>query len=345
MSATLPLPLLALTCAASAGRAPEPQEALLEPAAPTAAAATAAAPAVHELFADAAYPQRVLRSPHDSSPATCLAKRGCDSKSIPVATVKSDGLRDLATSFNSLPIGPEEFVHAAMAAQNISPPESLSYPDALVPLLGRRVWRSTKRVVLGSRRPVFVKPLSGRPFTGYVHDVRRWAIDYDPMTWQQERLMRTLPDSTPLWCSEPVSFLSEWRYFVLDGQVIGSAPCDEFGAASTVVPDEAMLARAIELMRATPSAPVGYAITMGVLADGMTVLVSVCDVYRLRSCAPDVAPTDYVRLMWARWRQIVRDSALVTLRDQLQVGLPPLATATSSSPYSTTLVREKAIAS
>ncbi len=284
---------------------------------------------VHEL-PETDLPCRVVRAVNDNSPAVWGIKRACGIHAIPIEAVGVNVLDHPETDLTGLPIGPAEFVHAVMRARCIRPPDRLSYPETLMPLLGRRLWRSTRRMAHGSRRPIFIKPVHGNPFAGYVADSRRWAIDYTPHNWQQERLLRALPESTPLWCSEPVRFVSERRYFVLEGQVIGSMRTD-CGYPSAPTPDEAVLAHAIELMAKELSTPVGYAITLGVLEDGMTVLVGVNDVYRLGAFPAAVPPTDYLRLLWARWRQIRRDSVLVDVRDQL-IGRPGPAKPAISNP-------------
>lgn len=101
-------------------------------------------------------------------------------------------------------------VHRALKRLNKGVPAPLDYPAALRGYLHRSVCRTTLGKVLASTQRVFVKPVEPKIFTGFV--------------WEgpKGQFIRTagLPNETEVWISEAVEFLSEYRVFVLDGQIL-----------------------------------------------------------------------------------------------------------------------------
>lgn len=76
-----------------------------------------------------------------------------------------------------------------------------------------------------------------------------------------------------VWCSEKVRFISEWRLWVLHGEILGLTP---YKGRWDVFPDVNILRRSVE---AYTSAPAGYAIDFGITDEGKTLLVEVSDGY------------------------------------------------------------------
>lgn len=114
-------------------------------------------------------------------------------------------------------IGPEVavlgFVGDALAAlKKIGAPEPkpIDYPEALESFRGRRIWQSTlDAVAVGT----FVKPMrhklfTGRVWTGSVADriATEGALGVEP--------------NEPVWCSEVVEFVAEFRAFVLEDRLL-----------------------------------------------------------------------------------------------------------------------------
>ena len=96
--------------------------------------------------------------------------------------------------------------------------------------------------------------------------------------------------------SEYVLFDSEWRVFVVNGEIIGLS---HYQGDHFVYPDSTTIKSAISEFK---SAPAGYGIDFGVLSNGQTVLVEANDGYSLGSYS--LNSVDYTRLLEARWAEL-----------------------------------------
>lgn len=173
---------------------------------------------------------------------------------------------------------------------------SLDYPDELRAYLGREIWHTTIDRILADRvrRPVFVKPVREKRFTGIV---LRTADDCPKLSYCSE--------NEPVICSEVVDFQREWRVFVRYGKVLDVRPY--FGDWRQQY-DSAVIQRAISDFT---SAPAAYAMDFGVTSDGRTLLVEVNDGYAVGSYG--LSALDYARFLSARWCE------LVGIRDECDV--------------------------
>lgn len=99
-----------------------------------------------------------------------------------------------------------------------------------------------------------------------------------------------------VWCSEKVNFISEWRLWVLRGEIIGLTP---YAGRWDVFPDQNVLKAAAGAYRHSPAA---YALDFGVTDKGKTLLVEASDGLALRSFGLD--PVKYVRFLAARWQEL-----------------------------------------
>lgn len=201
----------------------------------------------------------------------------------------------------ALPVGSVEFVREAMRMAGVQEPASLTYPVELEDLLGRRIDLMPVGKVRGTK---FVKPTSTKLFTGFVWRESARDSDYDEHDLEQLQALRTLPGDTLVWVSEPVRFVCEWRYYVLDGREIGAARYDSDGDDDAREPSRDVLLAAIEAMSGSSGAPAAYAVDLGVLDTGETVLVEVNDAWAIGLYGRSLEPRDYLRFLANRWRQI-----------------------------------------
>lgn len=220
------------------------------------------------------------------------------------AFVAEDGFRQLglevepfeAPSLETLPLTADTLVQGyvgvvqrALERLGVEPPFVPDFPDPLLAFTGRRIRRSTLGEVRGDDRPVFVKPYRDqKAFTGYVRgrDVQDLARSAH------------LSDEFPVWTSEVVTFVSEWRCFVLRGVCIGVRPYVQ--DHRTPVPDLSLVEACIDAYG--PAAPAGYSIDLGRTADGRTLLVEVNDGYSLAAYGLPAVP--YAQLLEARWTEM-----------------------------------------
>ncbi|MGB1217847.1 MAG: ATP-grasp domain-containing protein, partial [Saprospiraceae bacterium] len=109
-------------------------------------------------------------------------------------------------------LGSIQFVEQALEYLNIEMPQPLDYPEELQEFLGRKIWISTINEIAGNPENwnVFVKPRGfAKKFTGrYIQSTKDLVGCGD------------LKMNTPVWVSEPKSFVAEWRVFVRYGRVL-----------------------------------------------------------------------------------------------------------------------------
>lgn len=164
----------------------------------------------------------------------------------------------------------------------------MDYPGELNAYLGRRVWRTTIDRILADAqaRPVFVKPIREKRFTGMI---LRKASDCPKLSY--------CSDNEPVYCSEVVEFMREWRVFVRYGQILDVRP---YYGEWQYCYDSAVIERAVEDFA---SAPAGYAKDFGVTTDGRTLLVEVNDGFSIGCYG--LKAIDYAKLLSARWCELV----------------------------------------
>lgn len=205
---------------------------------------------------------------------------------------------------STLPITPDTpvvggvgTVMAALRGMGIDPPVHLTTPRCLEPFLGRRCWRSTLREVREAGVfPIFIKPYEDtKRFTGLV--LRSAAeIDTIPRLENEE----PLHDSYEVLAQEPVTFLSEWRVFVVRGRVVGTAL---HSGDPLLFPNAHVIRQALG---AYVSPLDGYCADFGVTDDGRTLLVEVNEGYSLGS--GHLKANLYASLLKARWEQMTTDT-------------------------------------
>ena len=132
---------------------------------------------------------------------------------------------------------------------------------------------------------MFIKPVEEKTAPGIV--LNTWA-DLEDYKNQD-------PDSE-IYCSEVVNFISEWRCFVLYGEILDirfyygdrNAECDRSVIDAAV--------------QAYTSKPAGCAVDFGVTDDGRTLLLEVNDGFSLGTYG--LEDTLYAKLLTARWAEL-----------------------------------------
>jgi hypothetical protein len=100
----------------------------------------------------------------------------------------------------------------------------------------------------------------------------------------------------PVWCSDVVSFIAEFRCFVLEDQVLDVR---RYKGDWSKGPDRDTVCAAV---MAYGSAPISYALDFGVTDDGRTLLVEANDAFALGHYGLDSVL--YARMISARWEQL-----------------------------------------
>jgi hypothetical protein len=227
-----------------------------------------------------------------------LVREHCIRLEIPTQlyTPKRIDRRQLPLTRHYYIFGDMDCMHGAMRQLKIPIPEAIYYPQSLTQHLHRKVWLDTlgdiKRRVEDGGGPVFCKPASrAKAFTGRVFS------DHSDFYHIGGTSLRE-----PVWCSDVVSWRSEFRAYVNAGEIA----IDHYDGDAGVELDLATVTRAISEYGHSGEAPVAYGIDFGVLASGQTALVEANDGYALGAYKIGSAP--YAELTFARWRQLLEST-------------------------------------
>lgn len=214
---------------------------------------------------------------------------------VELYTIKRIQRRNLPLTSDTFIAGDMDAMHGAMSQLNIDIPPPNDYPESLVPFLHRRVWKTTLGAVerstamsLGER--VFVKPSARRKnFTGQVFSFQDdfWRIG--SVSRRQE-----------VWCSEVVSWRSEFRVYVIHDEIVA---IDHYDGDANINIDIETVEQALVAYRASGQAPSAYGIDFGVLETGETALIEANDGYALG--AYEIAAKPYTDLLMTRWQELL----------------------------------------
>lgn len=222
-------------------------------------------------------------------PEETMAVEVAQSLGIPVEKLSLRQVERAVVTGSSLCVGAVPFVSAALRAAGAGLPPHQPYPAVLSCHLYRQVGYAERLATLLSNRrePLFVKPAAQwKKWTGRVINGSTDRGRNDPVYW-----------------SEPVEWLSEWRAYIVDGAVL-----DIQRVPNTPVlgpePDRRVVLAAASDYAAAPDAAQGLVIDFGVLATGETALVEVNDGFSFGAYGAVTSET-----MWsvwtARWPQLV----------------------------------------
>lgn len=208
------------------------------------------------------------------------------------------GFGDIETSVDC---GPEalvcgfiEDVYKALDKLKLPRPPSIDYPPELLDFYGRKIWEGTLEEIQdrGLHAGVFVKPRDFQKlFTGFV--------------WLGSRpcRLRLAPyhRDTPVYYSEPVRFVAEYRCYVLDGEIQG---VKFYNGDWSKAPSREVVEAAVKAYRPYRA----YAIDFGVVDDARTLVVEVNDAFALGCYG--LHHMQYARMIEARWEELTQ--SLVT---------------------------------
>lgn len=228
-----------------------------------------------------------------------------------VRTVPYQGFGDVAT----LDVGPEGVIcghlgdiYQALDKLGLPRPPSIDYPEELKSYYGRKIWEGTLDDIQdrGLHPGVFVKPRGCQKlFTGFL--------------WRGSPSCRLrlapYPRNTPVFFSTPREFVSEYRCFILDGEILDVRHYKgDWSRAPHRSAVEACV-RAYQPYRA-------YCIDVGVVDIGMTLVVEVNDSFAMGCYG--LHPLAYARMIEARWEELVAPRAAEGASPQARPDLNPL---------------------
>ena len=182
-----------------------------------------------------------------------------------------------------------EDVHWGLTKLNKPIPKNVDYPDELQEFLGR----SLRRTQLGEVRTLvdshFVKPVQHKIFNG--------------MLWHNDefsrRLIVTQADDVEVWISDLVNFVSEYRSFILDGEILD---CRHYKGDWSKAPNRSVVELGVQAMKG--NCPIAYCLDWGVTDEGKTLLVEMNDAYSFGNYG--LSPAIIALMLSARWHEMAR---------------------------------------
>lgn len=191
-------------------------------------------------------------------------------------------------------LGSIQYIRAALNKLNYAVPEPLDYPLVLRGFLGREVWEARIDDIAADSNQwnVFVKPKGVfKKFTGRVIKSTADLVGCGDAG-----------ENAPVWVSEVVQFVAEWRVFIRYGQVLG---VKQYKGNWRAQFHYKVIENAIA---AYTDAPAGYALDFGLTRDGEMLLVEASDGFALGSYG--LFYIDYAKLLATRWAQVTGQSDL-----------------------------------
>lgn len=205
----------------------------------------------------------------------------------------------------SLPVGTPEFLRACMRHAGVDEPKWSQYPRELAAHLVQNPRRVTVAGALRAPKPVFIKPAALKPFQAFV--LRSEVDQMESAARKQLDRLLELPPTTKVWIAQALAIQSEWRYYVLFGDVIGFARFNPVGQAALPCP----LLEDVSAVIATIPNDAPYGLDVAVLETGEITVTALRDAWGLQLVpVGDHSPTglDFLRLLWTRWASLVLDS-------------------------------------
>lgn len=245
----------------------------------------------------------VLRQESASAESRAVGQ-ACRMLDIQTTMCALERLEDVAEGLRAgwaMPVGSVQFLREAMRVAGLKEPAGMSYPPALAWMMKRR-WRQTvaAEVIAGE----FVKPVATKAFTGFVVPGLRDEHALDAHEKEQLEALRGLPESTAVYACERVTWLCEWRIYVHAGLEVGRERYDPDGREDAPLPAELVVGQAIADMVRTYGQEATFALDVGVLSNGETALVEVNDAFAVGLYGRSLTVSQYLEMLWTRWKQI-----------------------------------------
>jgi hypothetical protein len=234
----------------------------------------------------------ILSCQNTNKQGFCLQKETRNSpeqRTVRFSSIQYDyqelGISELRFSnSDAIPIGSVEFVQEFARIHGIPVPTfDISYPQVL--------WRYLKRTIrlgyfIDASPNEFVKPRETKLFTGGIR-----------------AQLEEIPNNPHIscWISEPIDLKHEFRFYILNREVVGWAQYDDHREDG--IPNIGFVKNIIYDFG--DSQPAGYAIDLGETSSGEFVLIEINDGWALGFYQwGHIFPENYVKLLVSRWEEI-----------------------------------------
>lgn len=257
------------------------------------------------------FPSRVFVQEFDGKlgPESKAVEDEMKSREIPVFRFSAEdivfyGLKSLTKV--DLVVGDSQCIKKALKDLKITLPEPPDYPKCLNYLLKRKIWKTTLGNIekelkeMNEIDEVFVKPSNqSKLFSGLI-------LNEDWLKY----LLEEYPSNTPIFCSEKVQFLSEYRVYVIQGEIKGISNYQNSSNIEKPIPlEKKVVNNAVKLFSQKGykgKVLDGYGIDFGVIKINekyVTCLIEVNDGISL-GFYKGISKKDYTNLLLIRWKQL-----------------------------------------
>jgi hypothetical protein len=176
-----------------------------------------------------------------------------------------------------------------LAQLGIQPRRTLNVPEELMQYAGRKIeFMTLGEFKKDSRLPIFVKPNDlNKQFDAGVVSKQSSKESFFPF-----------PDETNVLVSEVIDVVSEYRCYVIQGELVG---IKHYRGDIRIFPDVAVIDGCIRDFKDAPS---GYSVDVGILSDGRTILIECQDGWSIGNYG--LEDDLYTKLITRRWMDFLK---------------------------------------
>jgi hypothetical protein len=243
--------------------------------------------------------------------ASFYYNNGLKSLGIPVEYFDEDKPYDLDLNRETLVVAGVPTTIKVFESLGIVPPTPLDIPDELnqpFAFLGREIAKTTIREAIEDRvqtefgllinkesgrlnYPIFVKPSEqGKLFNGQIVSSKE---ELEMFKYCDENLGLNIP----IMLSNPLPFVSEYRCFIINGKILDIR---KYRGTHEVLPNIHQIKQMVSHYK---SAPIAYALDIGMIENGDAFLVECNDAFSLGPYGFD--SVDLTRMFIMRWEEIL----------------------------------------
>eukprot|EP00756_Hemistasia_phaeocysticola_P020880 Hpha_TRINITY_DN15743_c1_g9::TRINITY_DN15743_c1_g9_i1::g.40100::m.40100 len=212
---------------------------------------------------------------------------------------------------SDLVVGDFDWTNLALKQLGVKKPIPPDYPSCLSDLLHRKIWQSTLGAIAAEVKAtpgfqVFIKPAEDTKVFSAIIEPKDQMID--TLISGIPGCIDALPESTPVHCAELVTMVSEYRVYVVNGEI--REVCRYKGPDDDKLDLEVVRGAVKSLTESEEYSHLkGYGVDFAVIqktpeAPPITALIEVNDGYSLGKYAP-LSGQDYTDLLVARWGTLV----------------------------------------
>lgn len=205
-----------------------------------------------------------------------------------------------------VPIGSVEFVKKYASILGIENIIINPYPIQNREFLLRTVRISTLQELFSLTSSVFVKPFNIKQFNGFVFDPNKPISEYSEHDMEQLNIVLSLKLEEFIWISNVVNFVSEYRYYIQNGEIIGYARYDELEEENVPEPNLQIIKNYINLLNCLykwDNKP--YCLDFGVLDSGDTVMVECNEAWAIGLYGDALKPKEYLKFLISGWNYLI----------------------------------------